>query len=144
MLKNKKMNLTALKTKSIKALFPAIILFVIVLCWSGIAAAQDAHPSAVADAPQAPLAVESNPVLTPLRFLTGIITRADGERCPIAPTCSAYSVQAIQKHGLLKGWIMTSDRLMRCGRDELRLSDTVMINGRKHSHDPVSNNDFWW
>jgi len=87
---------------------------------------------------------ESNPILKPLRLITGIISRADGDRCPMVPTCSAYSAQAIQKHGLLKGWIMTSDRLMRCGRDELRLSDTVLIDGRKRSHDPVSNNDFWW
>jgi len=122
----------------------AVIFFGIVCSWKGIAASQDALPPAVGSSPQTPLTAESNPVLKSLRVITGIITRADGDRCPMAPTCSAYSAQAIQKHGLLKGWIMASDRLMRCGRDELRLSETVLINGRKHSHDPVENNDFWW
>ena len=135
---------TDLKMKRIKTFIAAMIFFVIICSWRGIAATQDALPPAVAGDPKNPVTVESNPVLKPLRLITGIISRADGDRCPMVPTCSAYSAQAIQKHGLLKGWIMTSDRLMRCGRDELRLSDTVLINGRKRSHDPVSNNDFWW
>ena len=87
---------------------------------------------------------DSNPVLKAIQFFSSTISRADGDRCPMAPTCSAYSAQAIKKHGLLKGWIMTSDRLMRCGRDELKLSDTILIDGNKRSHDPLSNNDFWW
>ena len=135
---------TDLKIKRSRGVIAAIIFFLIVPCWGGLAASQEALPPAVGSSPQAPLAAESNPVLKSLRVITGIITRADGDRCPMAPTCSTYSAQAIQKHGLLKGWIMTTDRLMRCGRDELRLSETVLINGRKHSHDPVENNDFWW
>lgn len=86
---------------------------------------------------------ESHSVRTSLQLIAGIISRADGDRCPMAPTCSAYSVQAIQQHGLLKGWVMTCDRLMRCGRDELRLSDRVLINGRIRCYDPVDQNDFW-
>jgi putative component of membrane protein insertase Oxa1/YidC/SpoIIIJ protein YidD len=135
---------TDLKMKRIKTFITAMIFFVIICSWRGIAATQDALPPAVVGDLTNPVADESNPVLKPLRFITGIISRADGDRCPMVPTCSTYSAQAIQKHGLLMGWIMTSDRLMRCGRDELHLSDTVLINGRKRSHDPVSNNDFWW
>ncbi|MEW6672050.1 MAG: membrane protein insertion efficiency factor YidD [Thermodesulfobacteriota bacterium] len=130
--------------KSIQPVISVILFFVIVLCQTGFAGAQDALPPPVGDVPRTVRANESNPVLNPLRFITDIISRADGDRCPMFPTCSQYSAQAIQKHGFLKGWIMTSDRLMRCGRDELRLSDTVMIDGRKRSYDPVDNNDFWW
>jgi len=39
---------------------------------------------------------------------------------------------------------MTCDRLMRCGRDELKLSPQVMVNGRWKCYDIVENNDFWW
>ncbi|MBL7211594.1 MAG: membrane protein insertion efficiency factor YidD [Desulfobacteraceae bacterium] len=42
--------------------------------------------------------------------------------CPMSPSCSNHSIRCFQKHGFLIGWMMTCDRLMRCGRDELRLS----------------------
>ena len=60
------------------------------------------------------------------------------------PTCSQYCMEALKKHGPLLGWIMCSDRLMRCGRDEVKLSAPVWINAEKRIYDPVSNNDFWW
>ncbi len=44
---------------------------------------------------------------------------------------------------MVLGWIMTSDRLMRCGRDETRLSPGVFSNGKLKTADPVSRNDFW-
>jgi hypothetical protein len=59
-------------------------------------------------------------------------------------TCSQYCIEAIKKHGTFLGWIMCSDRLIRCGRDEKKLSDPTWIDGVKRSYDPVSNNDFWW
>jgi uncharacterized protein len=64
--------------------------------------------------------------------------------CPMYPSDSEYSLQSIQKHGVLAGWIMTMDRLMRCGRDETRLSPEVFINGKWKTYDPVDKNDFWW
>jgi uncharacterized protein len=33
---------------------------------------------------------------------------------------------------------------MRCGRDELRLSPEVTIDGQWKCYDPVERNDFWW
>ena len=42
------------------------------------------------------------------------------------------------------GWIMAMDRLMRCGRDETRLSPKIMIYGKLKYYDPVEKNDFWW
>ena len=35
-------------------------------------------------------------------------------KCPYAPTCSAYAVEAIEKHGALKGGLLTLWRLLRC------------------------------
>lgn len=60
------------------------------------------------------------------------------------PSCSTYGAEAIHKHGLVLGWIMTSDRLMRCGRDELDRSPRIRKDGKIYCYDPVENNDFWW
>ncbi len=67
-----------------------------------------------------------------------------GGQCPMYPTCSEYSRQAIARHGLVIGWMMTTDRLLRCGRDETRLAPKIMIGGRLKTYDPVEENDFWW
>jgi len=46
--------------------------------------------------------------------------------CRFIPTCSEYSIQALQKYGLLKGLFLTIKRLLRChpfnpgGYDPLR------------------------
>ena len=34
--------------------------------------------------------------------------------CRYAPSCSAYSVEALQRHGALKGSWLTVRRLLRC------------------------------
>lgn len=60
------------------------------------------------------------------------------------PSSSEYSLQALAKHGPIIGWFMTCDRLVRSGRDELRLCPWIELNGRRFCHDPVSANDFWW
>ena len=82
-------------------------------------------------------------LLYPFKLYRDYISSADGDRCPMYPTCSQYCMDAVKKHGSLTGWIMCSDRLMRCGRDETKLSAPVWINGEKRNYDPVSNNDFW-
>jgi putative component of membrane protein insertase Oxa1/YidC/SpoIIIJ protein YidD len=60
------------------------------------------------------------------------------------PTCSQYSLLSFKKHGLFIGWMMTCDRLFRCGRDEVGLSPWITVNGEIRCYDPVENNDFWW
>ena len=80
------------------------------------------------------------PVFFFIKYLSGI----DSDRCRMYPPCSAYCVEALKKHGPLLGWIITCDRLLRCGRDEIYLSTPIWVNGKKRFHDPVSNNDFWW
>ena len=68
-----------------------------------------------------------------------------GSECPMYPACSEYSLESVKKHGLLIGWIMTCDRLMRCGRDELHLSPVIRTDANTWKcYDPVKNNDFWW
>jgi len=64
--------------------------------------------------------------------------------CPMYPSCSVYSKQAIKKHGMIIGWIMAADRLMRDGRDEMKLSPQIFVNGILLHYDPVEINDYWW
>ena len=94
--------------------------------------------------PGIPTEPDTGPMAYPIRFFRNIISRADGHRCPMYPTCSAYSAQAFQKHGFIKGWVMTSDRLLRCGRDERHISENIVINDQHYVFDPLHNNDFWW
>lgn len=60
------------------------------------------------------------------------------------PSCSEYCDHAIAKHGMMIGWMMAIDRLLRCGRDELDSAARVMDGTHVKAYDPVENNDFWW
>jgi len=104
-------------------------------------------PAVYGDESQSPLSIaetDTGPMAYPLKFFRNTISRADGHRCPMHPSCSEYSAQAFQKHGFIIGWIMTSDRLLRCGRDEKKLSENIIIGDQVRTFDPLHNNDFWW
>ena len=88
-----------------------------------------------------------NPLLSMLDFYQGPLNSLSAVKqgeCPMYPSCSEYSKQCIEKYGFFIGWMMTCDRLMRCGRDEMRLSPKILVNGKWKYYDPVKNNDFWW
>lgn len=80
----------------------------------------------------------------PIQFFQKSISRADGNRCPMYPSCSHYASEAFKRHGPLKGFILTCDRLLRCGHDEVRLSPKVRIKRRLYTYDPLKNNTRWW
>ncbi|MBI9076178.1 MAG: membrane protein insertion efficiency factor YidD [Desulfatibacillum sp.] len=63
-----------------------------------------------------------------------------GARCRMHPSCSRYGRQCLEEFGLMRGYIMTCDRLLRCGRDEITLAPYVWVNGKKKCWDPVSEN----
>jgi putative component of membrane protein insertase Oxa1/YidC/SpoIIIJ protein YidD len=88
-----------------------------------------------------PLALDQNPVL---KFYQEHISVIDGHRCPMYPSCSSYASEAFHKHGPILGWIMTCDRIVRCGRDEDEISLKIMIQDDKLIYDPLDANDFWW
>jgi uncharacterized protein len=92
---------------------------------------------------QAEQTAASSILTGPIHFYQKYLSGADGHRCPMTPSCSGYAVQALRRHGAFLGWIMTCDRLMRCGRDELKLSPSVMTRQGIRCRDPLDNNDFW-
>lgn len=87
------------------------------------------------------IAQENHPIYN---FYKKHISVADGNRCSMYPSCSTYAQQVFKKHGPLIGWMMSCDRLVRCGRDEANISRKVKAQGQILIYDPVSANDFWW
>ena len=88
-----------------------------------------------------------NPFSAMVRFYRGPLNHLSAVRigqCPMYPSDSDYSLQSLEKHGMIMGWMMTLDRLMRCGRDETKLAPRVLVDGKWKSYDPVEKNDFWW
>jgi putative component of membrane protein insertase Oxa1/YidC/SpoIIIJ protein YidD len=63
--------------------------------------------------------------------------------CPMYPSCSEYSRQAIARFGFAKGWVMSMDRLMRCGRDETSTAPRILVHGQLKYFDPIDANDLW-
>ena len=63
-------------------------------------------------------------------------------RCPSQPSCSAYALEAVELHGLIKGAILAADRLMgEHGR--LKKGPWVVIQGQRKLYDPLSANTGW-
>ena len=89
---------------------------------------------------------KSDPLSFMIEFYRGPLNHLSAVRygeCPMYPSDSEYSLKSIRKHGMLKGWIMAMDRLMRCGRDEVQLSPKILIDGQWKIYDPVEKNDIW-
>ena len=41
-------------------------------------------------------------------------SRLMGPNCRYLPTCSAYAIEAVEKHGAIKGGWLAAKRLLRC------------------------------
>ncbi|WP_165010369.1 membrane protein insertion efficiency factor YidD [Neisseria yangbaofengii] len=49
-----------------------------------------------------------------IRFYQYAISPLIPPRCRFTPTCSQYAVEAVQKHGALKGGLLALKRIARC------------------------------
>ncbi|MCB9978247.1 MAG: membrane protein insertion efficiency factor YidD [Rhodospirillales bacterium] len=52
--------------------------------------------------------------LLPVRIYRLALSPFLGNQCRFYPTCSAYMIEAVQKHGVLKGYLLGMARLGRC------------------------------
>jgi len=60
--------------------------------------------------------------VTPLAYILSLPVRAYrvvgspwvGHSCRFQPTCSAYAMEAFEKHGGIKGGYLTAHRICRC------------------------------
>lgn len=49
-----------------------------------------------------------------IRLYQLIISPLIGPRCRFTPTCSQYAIEAIQKHGMIRGFWLASKRILKC------------------------------
>lgn len=88
-----------------------------------------------------------NPLSAVMDFYQGPLNHLSAVKhseCPMYPSCSEYGKESVEKHGFFVGWMMTCDRLMRCGRDETELSPRIMVDGELKYYDPLQANEILW
>jgi putative component of membrane protein insertase Oxa1/YidC/SpoIIIJ protein YidD len=78
-----------------------------------------------------------------LAFYQHVLHVVNVSHCPMLPSCSNYSIAAINKHGAFRGVILTADRLLH-ENDEQKYAPIIQRDGRSRYVDPVESNDFWW
>ena len=61
-----------------------------------------------------PVAVGPLAAVLLLAIYRRLISPLLGPRCRYVPTCSSYAVEAVQRHGALRGSWLTLKRLLRC------------------------------
>jgi putative membrane protein insertion efficiency factor len=80
-----------------------------------------------------------------IRIFQKFISPVDGSSCTYFPTCSAYGLHAIEKHGLFIGIPMAAERIMRDHRpDDPARYPLHEHRGHFYYWDPVDSNDDWW
>jgi putative membrane protein insertion efficiency factor len=53
-------------------------------------------------------------VLLPVYFYRYSISPLLPSRCRYVPTCSQYTIEAVKKHGIIKGGLLSIKRIGRC------------------------------
>ncbi len=55
-----------------------------------------------------------NLIIKIIRFYQKKISPLFGPKCRFYPSCSQYAVEAVEKHGVIKGSLLAVARLLRC------------------------------
>jgi len=64
-------------------------------------------------------------LILPVKFYQWFISPIIGQSCRYTPTCSAYTIEALKKHGPFKGLWLSIKRILSCNP------------WGGHGHDPV-------
>lgn len=64
-------------------------------------------------------------------FYQTYISGIRGQECPMYPSCSNYGLKTFSETNFASAFVMTSDRLLRCGHDHNNYSLTLRNNGFK-------------
>ena len=73
--------------------------------------------------------------IVPVRLYQWFISPLLPPSCRYEPTCSAYAIEALQRHGLIRGAYLTTRRLLRCHPWGGSGFDPVPPQGRSHHED---------
>ena len=60
-----------------------------------------------------------NALCAPIRFYQRFISPGLGRSCRFSPSCSQYTLEAIQTHGCLKGLLLGAARILKDMEDQL-------------------------
>ena len=74
------------------------------------------------------------PLIALVRFYQRFVSPLMGPRCCYWPTCSAYAIEALQKHGLVCGLWLSIRRISRCHPGATPGEDPVPEQGCRHRH----------
>lgn len=55
-----------------------------------------------------------NVLIALIKLYQLVLSPIMGNACRFQPTCSAYGIEALQKHGSIKGSYLTAKRICRC------------------------------
>lgn len=55
-----------------------------------------------------------------IRLYQKFVSSQDGPSCNFQPTCSHFGMACIQEYGVLRGMMLTADRLLRCNGSQLQ------------------------
>lgn len=83
-----------------------------------------------------PVSFDSLVMLGAIKIYQVLISPSRGTNCPMTPSCSNFALQSFQQYNPFEAFIMTADRLHRCGHD-LSNYNVVEINGNIRFDDPV-------
>ena len=108
-------------------------------CWGPPCLAWD-PPGWRRAAPPPPRELVDGPAALPLRWAVrayqSTVSRVDGDRCPSHPSCSAYALEAVGRHGPLLGAALTAGRLIG-EADEAAFAPRIRIDGTWRIYSPV-------
>jgi hypothetical protein len=77
-----------------------------------------------------------------VHFFRTTVSKVDGDRCSMHPTCSLYGEEAISKHGPVLGLLLFVDRLFH-EWSETATAPKIQVHGVERFWDPLEENDFW-
>ena len=71
-----------------------------------------------------------------IRLYQKFISSQDGPTCSFSPTCSRFGMACIHEYGVVRGILLTADRLIRCNGSQSRYYHKDSVTGKYL--DPVS------
>lgn len=94
------------------------------------------HSARVASSPAVPEEMGRACAYAWLKIYQDYLSVVIISHCPLYPSCSNYSIQAIRRYGSMKGIMMTADRLIHEWTEELE-APVIQVGGRTLCYDPI-------